>query len=143
MKSYLVILNLARRYWFFLAAAVLLSILITTTMGGSFAAIMPFWSKIVEGDPFVPQVSVPLPAFMQTAIDKFTDWVNNMPNQKLMFYLLFFVTISILLRGIFQFLCDITLQFVGNSVVRNARSRLYAHLQNLSLDYLVNRRPGN
>ena len=142
MKSYLVILSLVRRYWFFLVAAVLLSMLITCTMGGSFAAIMPFWSKIIEGDPFVPQVSMPLPDFAQTAIDEFANWVNSMPNQKLMIYLLAFVIISILLRGIFQFICDVTLQFVGNSVVRNARSRLYAHLQSLSLDYFSEQKTG-
>ena len=142
MKSYLTLLKLTRRYWFFLVIAVFLSMLITTTMGGNFAAIVPFWSKIVEGDPFIPQISIPLPTWLQSLVDHFAVWVNNMPNQKLLFYLLSFVIVSVLLRGIFQYFCDVTLEFIGNSVVRNARTRLYSHLQNLSLDYFSEQKTG-
>ncbi|MDP8214115.1 MAG: ABC transporter ATP-binding protein [Candidatus Euphemobacter frigidus] len=142
MRSYLILLKLVRRYWIFLVVSLILSLLITVTMAGSFLTIVPFWSKIVEGDPFVPQISVPLPGYVQTMVDNFADWINNIPNQKLLFYLLFFVVICIVLRGLFQFICDVTLQFIGNSVVRNARSRLYAHLQNLSLDYFTEQKTG-
>ncbi len=142
MNAYLTLLGMARRYWVYLVVALIFMMMVTLTMGGSFGAIMPFWSKIVEGDPFVPQVSIKLPAAVMNLIDQFADWVNSMPNQKLMFYLLFFVVISVSVRGLFQFLGDITLQFVGNSVVRNARSRLYAHIQDLSMDYFSGQKTG-
>jgi len=142
MKTYRILFNLVRSYWAFLLLAIILSSLITITMGGSFAAIMPFWSKVIEGDPFVPQISISLPVWIQALVDNFADWVNNMPNQKLMIYLMFFVVVSVILRGIFQFFCDITLQFIGNSIVRNARTRLYAHLQSLSLDYFSEQKTG-
>ncbi len=135
-------LNLVRRYWFFLSLAVALSVLTTATMGGNFAAIVPFWSKIVEGDPFIPQISVPLPARLTAVVDTFAAWINNLPNQKLLFYLLYFVVVSTLLRGFFQFVSEVTLQFIGNSVVRNVRSRLYRHLQNLSMDYFSEQKTG-
>ena len=142
MKTYRILFKLIRSYWLFLLIAIILSSLITITMGGSFAAVVPFWSKVIEGDPFVPQISITLPVWMQTGIDNFADWVNNMPNQKLLFYLMFFVVVSVILRGIFQFFCDITLEFMGNSIVRNARTKLYAHLQNLSLDYFSDQKTG-
>ncbi|HOO77439.1 MAG TPA: ABC transporter ATP-binding protein [bacterium] len=142
MKSYLKLLKLARRYIFFLIVAAVLSSLISSTMGVSFTAILPFWSKIVEGDPFIPQVSIELPAFLQTAIDSFAAWVNNLPNQKLLYYLIYFVVGISVIRGGLTFLADITLQFVGNSVVRNTRSRIYSHLQSLSLDYFTEQRTG-
>ena len=142
MKTYRILFKLVRSYWAFLLLAIILSSLITITMGGSFAAIMPFWSKVIEGDPFVPQISISLPVWIQALVDNFADWVNNMPNQKLMFYIMFFVVVSVILRGIFQFFCDITLQFIGNSIVRNARTRLYAHLQSLSLDYFSEQKTG-
>lgn len=142
MRSYLIMLRLVRRYWFFLALAILLSLLTTSTMGGNFAAIVPFWSKIVEGDPFVPQISVPLPSWAAAAVDAFAEWVNSLPNQKLLFFLLYFVVASTLLRGFFQFASEVTLQFIGNSVVRNARSRLYRHIQNLSMDYFSEQKTG-
>ena len=134
--------KLIRGYWVFLLFAIILSSLITITMGGSFGAILPFWSKVIEGDPFVPQISISLPGWIQALIDNFADWVNNMPNQKLMIYLMFFVVVCVILRGIFQFFCDITLQFIGNSIVRNARTKLYAHLQSLSLDYFSEQKTG-
>ena len=142
MKTYRILFKLVRSYWAFLLLAIILSSLITITMGGNFAAIMPFWSKVIEGDPFVPQISISLPVWIQALVDNFADWVNNMPNQKLMFYIMFFVVVSVILRGIFQFFCDITLQFIGNSIVRNARTRLYAHLQSLSLDYFSEQKTG-
>ncbi|HPJ72915.1 MAG TPA: ABC transporter transmembrane domain-containing protein, partial [bacterium] len=142
MKSYLKLLKLARRYIFFLIVAAVLSSLISSTMGVSFTAILPFWSKIVEGDPFIPQVSIELPAFLQTAIDSFAAWVNNLPNQKLLYYLIYFVVGISVIRGGLTFLADITLQFVGNSVVRNTRSSIYSHLQSLSLDYFTEQRTG-
>jgi len=142
MKSYLVMLKLVRRYWFFLVLAIVLSILTTATMGGNFAAIVPFWSKIVEGDPFIPQISIPLPPRVIAAVDAFAAWVNNLPNQKLLFLILYFVVANTVLRGLFQFTSEVTLQFIGNSVVRNARSRLYRHLQSLSMDYFSEQKTG-
>lgn len=142
MRTYLILLKLIRSYWIFLILAIILSSLITTTLGGSFTAIMPFWSKVIEGDPFVPQISITLPDYIQHQIDNFADWINNIPNQKLMFYLLFFVIATVILRGFFQFCCDVTLEFIGNSIVRNARTRLYAHLQSLSLDYFSDQKTG-
>ncbi len=135
-------LKLVRRYWIFVLLAVVLSTLISTMLGGSFAAIVPFWSRIVEGDPFIPQVSIPLPEGIEAALNAFADWVNGLPNQQLLFYLLYFVIASTLLRGLFQFITDVTLQFIGNTVVRNVRSRLYRHLQGLSMDYFSEQKTG-
>ncbi len=142
MKSYLVMLKLVRRYWFFLFLSVLFSALTSITMGGNFAAVIPFWSKIVEGDPFIPQISIPLPGGINSLVDNFADWINNLPNQKLLFFIFYFVIANTLIRGALQFASDVTLQFIGNSVVRNVRSRLYRHLQGLSMDYFSEQKTG-
>lgn len=142
MKSYLIMLKMVRRYWFFLFLALFLSLLTSATMGGNFAAIVPFWSKIVEGDPFIPQISIPLPEWAAGVVETFAAWVNSLPNQKLLFFLLYFVVATTVLRGAFQFACDVSLQFIGSSVVRNVRSRLYRHLQNLSMDYFSEQKTG-
>lgn len=142
MNSYLTLLKISRRYIPFLILAGILSSLISGTMGVSFTAIMPFWSKIVEGDPFIPQISLTLPEFIQTGLDNFAAWVNGLPNQKLLYYLVGFIVLITIARGILTFLTEVTLQFVGNSIVRNARTRLYRHLHTLSLDYFTEQRTG-
>lgn len=142
MKSYLRLFKLVRHYWIFIILAVILSSLISVTMGVSFLSAMPFFSKIVEGDPFVPEVSVTLPPVIQNRVNQFADRINNTPNQRLLFYLIYFLVVVYILRGLFLFLSDVTLQFIGNSVVRDIRSRLYAHLQTLSLDYFSEQRTG-
>lgn len=142
MSPYLRLLKISRRYIPALILAGVLSSLISGTMGVSFGAILPFWSKIVEGDPFILQLSVKLPDFLENALQTFTAWVNGIPNRKLLFYLIFFVVAVSILRGVLTFLAEVTLQFVGNSVVRNIRSRLYAHMQQLSLDYFTEQRTG-
>jgi len=142
VKSYLKILRLLKGYWLFLVVTVILSLLISVIQPFSLLSVMPFWSKIVQGDPFNPQVSFPLPLSIRHQIDVFADWVNGLPNQRLLYYLLAFILVIYTLRGLFMYLSDITLQFIGNSVVRNARSRLYSHLQTLSVDYFTGKRTG-
>ncbi len=142
MKSYLLILKMLRRYWFFLVAALVLASLISSLQGCTLLAFLPFWSKIVEGDPFVPQISVPLPGSFQAWVDSFAEKVNNTPNQQLFFLILGFVNLAMIVRGFFLFLNEVTLEFIGNSVVRKARSKLYARIQALSLDYFSEQRTG-
>jgi len=142
VKSYLKILRVLRAYWLVLAITVLLSLVISAIQPISLLSVMPFWSKIAQGDPFNPQISIPLSASLQGRIDAFADWINGLPNQRLLYYLLSFIVVCYTLRGIFMYLSDITLQFIGNSVVRNARARIYAHLQTLSVDYFTGKRTG-
>ncbi len=142
MKSYLKILKVLRAYWLFLAFAVALSLLISVIQPVSLLSVMPFWSKIAQGDPFNPQISIPLAPSLQGRIDAFANWINGLPNQRLLYYLLSFIVVIYTLRGIFMYMSDITLQFIGNSVVRAARSRLYEHMQTLSVDYFTGQRTG-
>ena len=142
MKSFFKLCVMLKRYLPFLVLAVLMSSLVAALQGVTFLSILPFWSKIMEGDPFVPEISVPLPPQILTMIANFATRINNTPNQRLMFYILAFVIVAGILRSIFMFLNDVTLQFIGNSVVRNARYRMYSHLQNLSVDYYTGQRTG-
>ena len=142
MRSYLLIVKLLRRYNFFLVVAVLLSFLVSAFQGIGFLSILPFWSRIVEGDPFVFNLSVNLPTKLQTLVDNFTVWVNNIPSRQFLFMLAFFVVLVTILRSLIIFLSDVTLRFVGHRVVRDVRSRLYAHLHSLSLDYFSEKRTG-
>jgi len=142
MRSYLLIVKLLRRYNFFLVVAILLSFLVSAFQGIGFLSILPFWSRIVEGDPFVFNLSVNLPTKLQTLVDNFTVWVNNIPSRQFLFMLAFFVVLVTILRSLIIFLSDVTLRFVGHRVVRDVRSRLYAHLHSLSLDYFSEKRTG-
>ncbi len=142
MKSYLKILRILRAYWLFLVITVVLSLLISLIQPISLLSVMPFWSKIAQGDPFNPQISIPLSPALRAQIDAFADWINGLPNQRLLYYLLVFIVVIYSLRGIFMYLSDITLQFIGNHVVRTSRSRLYEHMQTLSVDYFTGKRTG-
>lgn len=142
MKSYLKILKILRAYWLFLVITVALSLLISLIQPISLLSIMPFWSKIAQGDPFNPQISIPLSPALRAQIDAFADLINGLPNQRLLYYLLVFIVVIYSLRGIFMYLSDITLQFIGNHVVRTSRSRLYEHMQTLSVDYFTGKRTG-
>lgn len=142
MKSFIKLCAMLRRYLVFLVLAVVLSSLVAALQGVTFLSILPFWSKIMEGDPFVPVISVPLPQQIDSLIDDFAARINNTPNQRLMFYILAFVIGAAILRSAFMFLNDVTLQYIGNSTVKNARSRMFAHLQTLSIDYYTGQRTG-
>ena len=142
MKSFLKLCVMLKRYLVFLVLVVIFSSLVAALQGVTFLSILPFWSKIMEGDPFVPEISIPLPAGLHALINGFADRINNTPNQRLMFYILAFVIGAGLLRAIFMFFNDVTLQFIGNSVVKNSRYRMFSHLQTLSVDYYTGQRTG-
>ena len=142
MNSYLILLKLARRYWLFILVAVIIFLLISVTMGLSFLTAIPFFSKIVQGDPVVFALSVELPENVQNWLDTFADRINDTPNRILLFKIVYFLVIITVFRAFLIFLGDITLQFVGNSIVRRARSTIYSHLQMLSLDYFTEQRTG-
>jgi subfamily B ATP-binding cassette protein MsbA len=136
------LLKLSRRYWLHLFLVVVLLVLVSSTMGFSFLSAIPFVSKILQGDPVVFKLSVKLPENIQNWLDVFAERINETPNVKLLFYLIYFIVVTTILRGILLYLAEVELQFVGNSIVRRVRSRIYAHLQSLSLDYFTEQRTG-
>ncbi len=142
MKSYLLIISFLRRYNLYLVLAIFLSFLVSVLQGIGFLTILPFWSRIVEGDPFVFSLSVGLPEAVQGWIDEFTVWINSIPSRRLLFMLAMFVVVVTAVRSVLLYLGDVTLRFIGHRVVRDTRDRLYSHLHDLSLDYYSEKRTG-
>lgn len=136
MQDYLKLLKFVRPYLakFFLAAVCMgFSALFD---GVQLAMIVPVADKILTNKKII--IPTRLPANLASFVDK----INNTPPVTLLNYMAGVVIILFLLKGIVGFLQSFLMSDIGQRVVRDIRSKLYAKLQSLSLDYFTQKRGG-
>jgi subfamily B ATP-binding cassette protein MsbA len=136
MRDYLKLLKFARPYLglFFLAA--LFMAFSAVFDGVSLAMIVPLADKVLTDKKII--IPAKLPVFLSGIIDK----INNTPAGILLNYMAIGVILLFLLKGIFGFLQSYLMSDIGQRVVRDIKSKLYAKLQTLSLEYFTHRRGG-
>ncbi|KPK97022.1 MAG: hypothetical protein AMJ95_11395, partial [Omnitrophica WOR_2 bacterium SM23_72] len=78
------------------------------------------------------------PPFLADFIDK----INNMAPEILLKYMAISIVALFLVKGIVGFFQSYLMSKIGQAVVRDIRSKLYAKLQSLSLDYFTQKRGG-
>ncbi|MFA5118510.1 MAG: ABC transporter ATP-binding protein [Candidatus Omnitrophota bacterium] len=104
--------------------------------GVSLGMLVPLTDKVLTNKPII--VPARLPAFLTRLIDS----LNNTPQIVLLNYMAVGVLVLFVFKGLFGFLQNYFMSDIGQLVVRDIRSKLYAKLQTLSLDYFKKKRSG-
>jgi len=136
MKDYLKLLKFVKPYkWLFLAAIVCMGFSAVFD-GVSLAMMVPLADKVLTNKKII--IPAKLPDFLAGFVDK----INNTPPQVLLNYMVFSVLLLFLLKGIFGFFQSYFMSDIGQRVVRDIKSQLYAKIQSLSLSYFTHKRGG-
>lgn len=136
MKDYLKLLKFVGPYkgLFFIAIACMAASAIFD--GVSLAMIVPLADKVLTNRKII--IPTKLPDFLAGFVDK----INNTPPETLLNYMVVSVLLLFLLKGIFGFFQSYFMSDIGQRVVRDIKSKLYAKIQSLSLSYFTHKRGG-
>jgi ABC-type multidrug transport system fused ATPase/permease subunit len=104
--------------------------------GLSLAMLLPLADKVLTNKRIV------LPAHVPQFLVDLVDRINSLPALVLLDYLAVAIVALFVLKGVVLFLQGYLMNDVSQRVVTDLRCRLYAKMQNLSLDYFSHRRGG-
>lgn len=136
MRDYLRLLKFARPYLgTFLVAAIFMG-LSAIFDGVTLTMIVPLADKVLTDKKII--IPSKIPPFFADFIDK----INNMAPELLLKYMAISIVALFLVKGIVGFFQSYLMSQIGQAVVRDIRSKLYAKLQALSLDYFTQKRGG-
>ena len=136
MKDYLKLLKFVKPYKGLFLAAITCMGLSAVFDGVSLAMMVPLADKVLTNKKII--VPTKLPDFLAGFVDK----INNTPAETLLNYMVVAVLLLFLLKGIFGFFQSYLMSDIGQRVIRDIKSRLYAKIQSLSLDYFTHKRGG-
>jgi subfamily B ATP-binding cassette protein MsbA len=136
MQGYLRLLSFVKPYRWLLVLAVLCMIVSAIFDAAQLSMIVPMADKILANKQIIAPGN--LPAF----IKHFIDVINAIEPLRLLHLLAVFVVALFLIKGVFNFLQSYLMSDIGQRVVRDVRSKLYAKLQDLSLEYFTRKRSG-
>jgi subfamily B ATP-binding cassette protein MsbA len=136
MKEYLKLLQFVRPYKGLFFAAIVCMGFSAVFDGVSLAMMVPLADKVLTNKKII--VPAKLPDFLAGFVDK----INNTPADILLNYMVVAVLLLFLLKGIFGFFQSYFMSDIGQRVVRDIKSRLYAKIQSLSLNYFTHKRGG-
>ncbi|MCX5694204.1 MAG: ABC transporter ATP-binding protein [Candidatus Omnitrophica bacterium] len=136
MKDYLKLLQFVKPYkWLFFVAIVCMGFSAVFD-GVSLAMMVPLADKVLTNKKII--IPTKLPDFMTSFVDK----INNTPPEILLNYMVVVVLFLFLFKGIFGFFQSYFMSDIGQRVVRDIKSQLYAKIQSLSLNYFTHKRGG-
>ncbi len=136
MRDYLRLLKFARPYLgTFLVASIFMG-LSAIFDGATLTMIVPLADKVLTDKKII--IPSKIPPFLADFIDK----INNMAPALLLKYMAIGIVALFLVKGIVGFFQSYLMSKIGQAVVRDIRSKLYAKLQALSLDYFTQKRGG-
>jgi len=104
--------------------------------GVSLAMVVPLADKVLTNKKII--IPTKLPDFLAGFVDK----VNNTTPEILLNYMVVAVLLLFLLKGIFGFFQSYFMSDIGQRVVRDIKSKLYAKIQSLSISYFTHKRGG-
>ncbi|MCX5698568.1 MAG: ABC transporter ATP-binding protein [Candidatus Omnitrophica bacterium] len=104
--------------------------------GVSLGMIVPLADKVMTNKKII--VPAKLPDFLAGLVDK----INNTPAEIMINYIAVSVLLLFLLKGFFGFFQNYILSDIGQRVIRDIKSQLYAKIQSLSLNYFTHKRGG-
>jgi len=104
--------------------------------GVSMGMIVPFSDKILSNSKIVVPTRLPL------FIEDFIARVNDMSQLSLLYWMAGFLVVLFILKGFFSYMQSTLMSDVGQRVMRDIRSRLYAKFQSLDLEYFSRKRSG-
>ena len=136
MKDYLKLLRFVRPYkWLFIAATICMGFSAVFD-GVSLGMMVPLADRVLTNKKII--IPTKLPNFLVGFVDK----INNTPPDILLNYMVVIVLLLFLLKGIFDFFQNYLMSDIGQRVIRDIKSQLYAKIQSLSLNYFTHKRGG-
>lgn len=136
MRDYLKLLRFIKPYKGRFVLAIACMAFSTLFDGISLAMIVPLSDKVLSNKQII--ISTPLPHFLRS----FVDTINNTAPIVLLYYMAVAVVILFLLKGLFAFFQGYLMADIGQRIIRDIMSKLYAKLQFLSLDFFTRKRGG-
>jgi ATP-binding cassette, subfamily B, bacterial MsbA len=136
MREYLKLLKFIKPHKGLFILASVCMFFSTIFDGVSLGMLVPLTDKVLTNKPII--IPARLPAFLTRLIDS----LNSTPQVVLLNYMAVGVLILFVFKGLFGFLQNYLMSDIGQLVVRDIRSKLYAKLQTLSLDYFKKKRSG-
>lgn len=136
MKSYLRLLQFVRPYRGMLALAVVCMLVSAIFDVVQLSMIVPLSDKVLTDKQIV------IPKQLPVSLSGFVDALNRAEPLALLHIMAIVLVFLFVFKGIFNFLQSYIMSDIGQRVVRDVRSKLYAKLQNLSLDYFARKRSG-
>ncbi|MFH1338570.1 MAG: ABC transporter ATP-binding protein [Candidatus Omnitrophota bacterium] len=136
MSDYLRLLKFVRPYTKLLALAALIMGFSAVFDGISLSMIVPLADKVLTNKKII------LPGQLPPFLDNFIQLLNSTPSLVLLKFMAIAVLTLFVLKGIFYFAQGYIMADIGQRVVRDVRSNLYAKLQDLSLEYYHRKRGG-
>lgn len=136
MRDYLRLLKFVRPYSGLFLIAILCMAFSAIFDGISLSMIVPLADKVLTNKKII--VPTKLPDFLSGLVDN----INNTSPEALLNYMAIAILFLFILKGLFGFLQSYLMSDIGQRVVRDIRSKLYAKLQSLSLDYFTHKRGG-
>ncbi|MFH1190589.1 MAG: ABC transporter ATP-binding protein [Candidatus Omnitrophota bacterium] len=136
MKDYLKLLQFVKPYKGLFVAAIICMGFSAVFDGVSLAMMVPLADKVLTNKKII--VPTKLPDFLMSFVDK----INNTPPEALLNYMVVVVLLLFLLKGIFGFFQSYIMSDIGQRVIRDIKSQLYAKIQSLSLSYFTHKRGG-
>lgn len=136
MNEYLRLLKFVRPYVRLLALAAVAMGFSAIFDGISLSMIVPLADKVLTNKEII------LPGQLPPFLDNFIQLLNSTPPLVLLKFMATAVLILFILKGIFYFAQGYIMADIGQRVVRDVRSKLYAKLQDLSLEYYHRKRGG-
>ncbi len=136
MANYLRLLRFVLPYRALLAVATICMMVSALFDAAQLSLIVPLADKILSNKKII--VPKQLPAGLASVV----DYINNTQPLRLLYIMAFTVMVMFILKGLFNFFQSYLMSDIGQRVVRDVRSRLYAKFQDLSLDYFTKKRSG-
>ena len=136
LKEYLKLLKFAKPYRGVLVLAGLCMGVSTIFEGASLGMIIPLSDRVLTNKSIV--IPGKLPPFLTTIIEK----LNSIEPLVFLKFMVIFVPLLFLFKGIFIFLQDYLMNVAGQGVVRDVRNKLYGKFQDLSMEFYGRKRTG-
>jgi len=136
MKNYLKLLEFLQGHVRLFAVAVATMLISSFFEGFQLSLLVPMTDRIFNNRPIV--IPNKLPAF----ISGFVDRLNGMTPEALFAVFPIVVIVALLVKNLFVFFYQYLMSDLSQVVMRDIRYRLYAKIQDLSLDYFSKKRTG-
>lgn len=104
--------------------------------GASLGMIVPLSDRVLTNKPIV--IPGKLPSVLSAIVEKF----NSIEPLTFLKFIVIFMPLLFLLKGLFIFLQDYLMNIVGQGVVRDVRNSLYKKFQDLSMEFYGRKRTG-
>ncbi|MBU1125244.1 MAG: hypothetical protein KKC84_04405, partial [Candidatus Omnitrophica bacterium] len=136
MREYLRLLIFARPYlkrFLFASFSMVFSALFD---GVSLVMMIPLVDKVLTNKKII------IPAKLPVLLTEFVDTLNATTPLVMLNYMIVAIVVLFVLKGLSGFLQSYIMSDIGQSVVRDIKTKLFSKLQTLSLDYFVKKRGG-